>query len=196
MQLERKQLVDEQDPQRQCELDARRVVAVNQSTLSTSVSVATRRHTVADSQSSSSLNDRSNVSDFARTEKSLPSAIHHLMSLLIHGNFATFSLRYCVRREPSFPPLKGHSPQFSANVRCGQTAGRTKMPLGTEAGLGPGNFVFDWDQLLPEKRTHPPQPIFGPRLLWPNGWMDPDATWYRGKPRPRRRCVRWGRSSP
>ena len=26
--------------------------------------------------------------------------------------------------------------------------------------------------------------------------MDQDATWYRGKPRPRQRCVRWGRSSP
>jgi len=26
--------------------------------------------------------------------------------------------------------------------------------------------------------------IFGPRLLWPNGWMDQDATWYGGRPRP------------
>jgi len=26
--------------------------------------------------------------------------------------------------------------------------------------------------------------------------MDQNATWYGGKPRPRRRCVRWGRSSP
>jgi len=23
-------------------------------------------------------------------------------------------------------------------------------------------------------------PIFGPRLLWPNGWMDQDATWCPG----------------
>ena len=34
------------------------------------------------------------------------------------------------------PPLKGHSPQFSANVRCSQMAGWTKMPLGTKVGLG------------------------------------------------------------
>ena len=27
-------------------------------------------------------------------------------------------------------------------------------------------------------------PIFGPYLLWSNGWMDQDATWYRGRPRP------------
>jgi len=33
-------------------------------------------------------------------------------------------------------------------------------------------------------------------VLWPNGWMDQDATWYRGRPRPRRYCVRWGPSSP
>jgi len=33
-------------------------------------------------------------------------------------------------------------------------------------------------------------------VLWPNGCMDQDATWYRGRPRPRRHCVRWGPSSP
>jgi len=29
-----------------------------------------------------------------------------------------------------------------------------------------------------------------------NGWMDQDATWYGGRPRPRWHCVRWGPSSP
>ena len=27
-----------------------------------------------------------------------------------------------------------------------------------------------------------------PGLLWPNGWMDQDATWKGGRPRPRRLC--------
>jgi len=27
--------------------------------------------------------------------------------------------------------------------------------------------------------------------LWPNGWMHQDVTWYGGRPRPRRLCVRW-----
>jgi len=67
------------------------------------------------------------------------------------------------------------------------------MPLGMEVGLGSVNFVFMETQLFPEK-GHSPHPIFGPCLLWPNGWMDQDATWYGGKPWPRRRCVRWGRS--
>jgi len=37
--------------------------------------------------------------------------------------------------DPDLPPLKGHSPQFSAHVCCGQTAGWTKMPLGMKVGL-------------------------------------------------------------
>jgi len=48
------------------------------------------------------------------------------------------------------------------------------MPLGTEVGVGPGHIVLDGDQLPPTKGGQPP--IFGPCLLWPNGWMDQDAT--------------------
>jgi len=33
-------------------------------------------------------------------------------------------------------------------------------------------------------------------VLWPNGWMDQDETWHRGRPRHRPYCVRWGHSSP
>jgi len=33
-------------------------------------------------------------------------------------------------------------------------------------------------------------------VLWPNGWMDQGATWYGGRPRPRRHCVRWRPSYP
>ena len=39
-------------------------------------------------------------------------------------------------------------------------------------------------------------PIFGPCLLWPNGWMDQHATWYGGRSRPRPYCVRWGPTPP
>jgi len=67
--------------------------------------------------------------------------------------------------DPAVPSLKGHSPQFSANVRCGQMAGWTKMPVGTDVGLGPGDFVFDGTQLPPQKKRHSPHPIFGPCLL-------------------------------
>ena len=62
--------------------------------------------------------------------------------------------------DPARPPLKGHNPQFSANVHCGQMAGWTKMPLGMEVGLGPGNCVR-WVPSSPhlEKRAQP-QPNF------------------------------------
>jgi len=46
-----------------------------------------------------------------------------------------------------------------------------------------------------QKRGGAPFPIFGPFLLWPNGWMHRDATWYGDRPQPRRLCVRW-RPSP
>jgi len=39
-------------------------------------------------------------------------------------------------------------------------------------------------------------PIFGPCLLWPNGWMDHDGTWHGGRPQLRGLCVRWGPSPP
>ena len=73
---------------------------------------------------------------------------------------------------------KGAHPQFSAHVCCGQTAGWIKMPLDMEVGLGPGHIMLDGDPApLPKKGTQPPiTPIFGACLLWPNGWMDQDAT--------------------
>jgi len=76
---------------------------------------------------------------------------------------------------------------------CSQTVGWIKMKLGTRVGLGPGHIVLDGDLApLPKKGAQPQ--IFGSCLLWPNGWMDQDARWYGGRPRLRRRCVRWGPS--
>jgi len=66
------------------------------------------------------------------------------------------------------------------------------MALGIEVGLGPGYIVLDWDPApLPKNMGGAPSPIFGPFLLWPNGWMHQDATRYGGRPQPRRVCVRW-----
>jgi len=31
-------------------------------------------------------------------------------------------------------------------------------------------------------------------VLWPNGWMDQDETWHRGRPQPKPHCVRWDRA--
>ena len=103
----------------------------------------------------------------------------------------------CVGWRPSPLPKRGHShPQFSAHVYCGQTAGWIKTAFGVEVGLGPGHIVLDGDTATPSKKAHPPQPVFGQCLLWPNGWMDEYATWYGSRPRPRPHCVRRGPSSP
>ena len=76
-------------------------------------------------------------------------------------------------------------------VHCGQAVGRVKMKLVTQLGLGTGHIVLDGDPApLPQiKGTQPPK--FGPYLLRSNGCMDQDATWYGGRPRPKRLCVRW-----
>jgi len=50
------------------------------------------------------------------------------------------------------------------------------MPLAMEVGIGPGDIVLNGDPAPSPKRGAGAQaPTFGPRLLWPNGWMDQDA---------------------
>jgi len=104
--------------------------------------------------------------------------------------------RLCVRWKPRSPSSKGGgAPKFSAHVYCGQTAGWMKLVLGMEVGLSPGDFMLDgYPVSFPQKGAEPPSPIFGPFLLWPNGCMQQNATWYRARPQPRRLCVRWGPS--
>ena len=53
-------------------------------------------------------------------------------------------------------------PQFSANVRCDQTAGWTKLPLGMEVGLSPGNFLFDGNRATRRKKGTPTATNFWP----------------------------------
>ena len=70
-------------------------------------------------------------------------------------------------REPD--PPKVHSPQFSAPVYCGQTAGWIKMPLGMEIDLGLGCIVLVGEPAPPSPRKGHSSPLhlFGPCLLWP-----------------------------
>ena len=96
--------------------------------------------------------------------------------------------------DPAPLPQRGTAPQFSAHVCSSQTAGWMKMPLGMEVGLHQDDIVLDGNP-APLKRARA-LPLFGPCLLWLNGWMDQDASWYGGRPRPRPHCVRLGPSSP
>jgi len=70
---------------------------------------------------------------------------------------------YRVRLKSSSP--KGHSPQFSAHLCCGQTAGWIRMQLGTEVDLGKGHIVLDGAELPPARKVHSSLPLFG-LCLW------------------------------
>jgi len=73
-------------------------------------------------------------------------------------------------------------------------AGWIKIPVGMEVGLTPGHSVLDTNPSSLPKRGYSSL-LFGPCLLWPNGWMDQDATYYDGRARPGLHCVRCGPSS-
>ena len=52
--------------------------------------------------------------------------------------------------DPATPKRDTAPSQLSAYVRCGQTAGWIKMPLGTQdVGLGPGDTALDGDPAAP-----------------------------------------------
>jgi len=87
---------------------------------------------------------------------------------------------FVLNEQPAPLPKRRRSPQFSAHDYCGQTAGWIKLALGIEVGLGPGHIVLDGDSAPLQKNGTEP-PILGPFLLWPNGWMHQNATWYGGR---------------
>jgi len=81
---------------------------------------------------------------------------------------------HCVRWTPiSHPPKGGTTSNFRLISIVGQAAGWIKMPLGMEVGLGPGDLL-DGDPAFPLNGPQPP--VCGPRLSWPNCWMDEGAT--------------------
>jgi len=82
--------------------------------------------------------------------------------------------------DPAPPPQKGGAARlFSDHFCSGQMAARIKMPLDTEVGLGQDDIALDEDPAPPpQKCGGAPSPIFGPCLLWPNGWTDQDGIWH------------------
>jgi len=62
------------------------------------------------------------------------------------------------------------------------------MKLGMQVGLGPGHILLDGDP-APFPKGHSPQlsAICGGQMAC----MDQNATWFGGRPPPRRLCLRW-----
>ena len=69
--------------------------------------------------------------------------------------------------DPATPRTEGTptTTQFLAHVYCGQTAGRMKTALGTEAHLGPGHIVLDGVPALRETDTAEHPPSFRPMFI-------------------------------
>jgi len=91
--------------------------------------------------------------------------------------------------DPAPLSQKGAEPQFSAHLYCGQTAGYIKMPLDMEVGLIPGDSLLDGDPASLRKRGRSPQ--FSANVYCGTPGCTRNATWYGGRPQPRRLCVRW-----
>ena len=88
---------------------------------------------------------------------------------------------------PNFWPMSILAKQLHGS-RCHWYGGRPQ----------PRRHCGRWGPSSPYPNGARPPQFFGPCLclLWPNGWMDKDATWYEGRPWRRPHCVTWGPSSP
>ena len=95
--------------------------------------------------------------------------------------FSCLSLVDYGQREPS------HCHKVCTEKFCGDGSRRH---LVWRIGLVPGHIELDGDSAPSPQKGKPP--IFGPYRLWPNGWMDQDATWYEDRRRPRPHYVTWG----
>jgi len=81
------------------------------------------------------------------------------------------------------PQKGGRAPNFRpTSIVAKRLHGSIKMSLSMEVGIGPGHRVLDGDPTHLSQKGEQPPPIFSPCLLWQNGWMDQDATWYDGMP--------------
>jgi len=89
--------------------------------------------------------------------------------------------------DPASPPLKGHSPpNFRPMSVVAKRLDGLRWHLAWRYASAQATLCSMGTQL---------PPVFGPCLLWPNGWMDEDATLYGSRPRPRPHCIRRGPSS-
>ena len=83
----------------------------------------------------------------------------------------------------SASPLKGAQPCRSPNFRPMSVVAQWLDYLDATWHGGrprPRQLCVGWgvgDPAALPKRGHSPPPVFGPCLMWPNGWMDQDATW-------------------
>ena len=93
---------------------------------------------------------------------------------------------HCVRGGPRTPSPKGHSPNFQPISVIAKLLDGSRCHLVGRRPRPKRHCVrWPWGAQLPLPKKGVEPPIVGLCLLWPNGWMYQDATWYGGRPRPR-----------
>jgi len=112
------------------------------------------------------------------------------------SRYALAPVPHCVKWGPSSPSTKGHSPPNFRPMSCDQTAAWIKIPLGTEAGLDPGQLCQMGTQLPPKKGHSLPQYSAHVCCGQTAGSIKMPPGTKAGQPAFRRHCVRWGPSSP
>jgi len=91
---------------------------------------------------------------------------------------------FVVGGDPVHSTQKGAEPHnFRPTSIVAKTAAWIKMLLGMEVGDGLRVIVLDGDPAPPYLKVHSRPLIFAHCRLWPNHWMDSDATWYGNRPR-------------
>ena len=88
--------------------------------------------------------------------------------------------RHCVRWGPSSPSPKGaQPPNFRPMSVVAKRLDGLRCHLVWRQASAQATLCSMRIQLSPAKgHTHSLHPIFGSCLLWPNGWMYEDDTWY------------------
>jgi len=107
--------------------------------------------------------------------------------------------RHCVRWGPSSPSERGTAASAFGPRQLWPNSWMDQNTTWYEdIGLGPGDIVLDGHPAPPTERRTAPL-TFRPMSVvakWLDGPEIQDTTLYRGRPRPKPHCVRWGPSSP
>jgi len=104
---------------------------------------------------------------------------------------------HSVRWGPSSPPIKrGTAFNFWPMSVVAKQLDGLRCHLVWKQASAQATLCYMGTHLRLHKKGAQQLDQFLAHVLWPNGWTDQVATWYGGRPRPRRHCVRWGPSSP
>jgi len=84
--------------------------------------------------------------------------------------------------DPSPLSKRAQPPNFQPMSVVAKRMDESRCHLAGRYASAQATFYLMETQLPPPKRDTAAPPLFGPCLLWPNSWLDQNATWYGGRP--------------